>query len=108
MFLCRGDAILGIPTLVRVGGEMENVISLAKPTAEEMTDVEDRTLEARQLGAKGVEYIAAKQIQEGYRCFEQVYAIAQEIGDSGLEATLWAAWEWFILIPATRQLPWKN
>jgi tetratricopeptide (TPR) repeat protein len=38
------------------------------------------------LGAKGVEYIAAKQIQEGYRCFEQVYEIAQEIGDSGLES----------------------
>lgn len=47
---------------------------------------EDRKLKARRLGAKGVALIEANQIQEGYHCFEQVLALAGEIGERGLES----------------------
>ncbi len=65
---------------------MVSKISMARPMEETKTRLQDRALEARYLGANGVKLIEAKQIQEGYRCFEQVYEIAQEIGDRGLES----------------------
>jgi tetratricopeptide (TPR) repeat protein len=59
--------------------QLNEAIILAK-------ELKDRRLEAYHIGTKGSMLLKAKQIDECYLCFEEVYQIATEIGDHSLES----------------------